>query len=136
MIAPETLRVGIDLVQISRIAESLDRHGERFLHRVFTDGEIAYATSAPNCTAERLAARFAAKEAAIKALGLAEHAMSWRDIEVLRAESGECALALTGEASRVADAAGIDTVAVSLSHEGDYAAAVVVAHLRDSGEQS
>ena len=62
--------VGIDLVRVSRVAESLAQFGERFLQRVFTDGEVAYARSAPSLMAERLAARFAAKEAAVKALGL------------------------------------------------------------------
>ena len=111
------LRVGIDLVQVSRIADSLAQFGDRFLRRIFTDGEIAYATAAPGQTAERLAARFAAKEAAKKALAL--DAVGWRQIEVVRAPSGACTLALHGIA-----AAG--ELAVSLSHEGDLAAAVVV----------
>ena len=89
-----SLRVGIDLVQVSRIEESLARFGDRFLQRVFTSDEIAYATSATPHTASRLAARFAAKEATIKALGLVEHASPWRDIEVRRAASGACAIEL------------------------------------------
>jgi holo-[acyl-carrier protein] synthase len=118
------MSVGIDLVRVSRIAESLDSFGDRFLTRVFTDGEIAYATGSPAHTAERLAARFAAKEAAIKALDLSEVGMSWRDIEVTRAPSGRCALALHGAARA---AAGAVALSVSLSHEGDYATAVVLA---------
>ena len=91
MTTAPTLRVGIDLVQVSRIAESLEKFGDRFLRRVYTDDEIAYATSVPSQASERLAARFAAKEATIKALGLVDHPMNWRDIEVRRAPSGECA---------------------------------------------
>ena len=126
MTAP--LRVGVDLVQVSRIAESLEKFGERFLRRVFTEDEVAYAREAPALAAERLAARFAAKEAVIKALGLAEHALSWRDIEVRRSPSGDCALELRGTA---AAALGDRELAVSLSHEGDYATAVVVARMRE-----
>ncbi|HEY2748333.1 MAG TPA: holo-ACP synthase, partial [Polyangia bacterium] len=117
--------VGVDLVRVSRVAESLASFGERFLRRVFTDGEIAYATATPALAAERLAARFAAKEAAFKALALADHG-SWRDIEVTRAPSGACALALHGAARAAADEAGVVELAVSLSHEGDYATAVVL----------
>jgi holo-[acyl-carrier protein] synthase len=116
------ITVGVDLVQISRIAESLTAFGERFLQRIFTDGEIAYASAAPECTAERLAARFAAKEAAKKALAL--DGVSWRDLEVRRQTSGACELVLHGKARILAGAAAL---ALSMSHEGDYATAVVVA---------
>ena len=128
MTAP-SLRVGIDLVEVRRIAESLEKFGERFLRRVFTAGEVADAREAPALMAGRLAARFAAKEAAIKALGLAEQALSWHDIEVRRAPSGDCGLALRGAA---AAALGHGELAVSLSHEGEYATAVVVARVRDA----
>ena len=117
------LRVGIDLVRISRIAESLDQFGERFLRRVFTPGEIAYATASPAHTAERLAARFAAKEAVIKALDLAERGVGWNQIEVARTPSGAGVLILHGVA---AEAAAGSELAVSLSHEGDLATAIVV----------
>src|SRR5215475_6684638 len=90
------LRVGIDLVQISRIAGSLAVFGDRFLRRIFTDDEIAYARAAPARTAERLAARFAAKEAAKKALAL--DGVGWRDLEVTRERSGACALVVHGAA--------------------------------------
>jgi holo-[acyl-carrier protein] synthase len=122
------LRVGIDLVRLSRIAESLQQFGDRFLRRVFTDGEIAYARAVPALTVERLAARFAAKEAAIKALGLADVGIGWRDIEVERASSGACALRLHGAAGERARADGVGELALSLSHEGDYATAVVVTY--------
>jgi holo-[acyl-carrier protein] synthase len=117
--------VGIDLVRVSRVAESLAQFGERFLRRVFTDGEVAYAKEAPSLMAERLAARFAAKEAAFKALGL--DVASWRQIEVTRAPSGRCALSLPGAARDAAAEAGVVELSVSLSHEGDYATAVVLA---------
>jgi holo-[acyl-carrier protein] synthase len=121
--------VGIDLVLVSRVEASLARFGERFLRRVFTEGEIAYATSAPARTAERLAARFAAKEAAIKALDLAERdlGIGWRQIEVHREQSGKCRLILHGAARAAADDAGVGELSVSLTHEGDYSAAVVLA---------
>ena len=119
--------VGIDLVMVSRVEASLSRFGERFLRRVFTEGEIAYATSSPAATAERLAARFAAKEAAIKAIGLADHGVGWRDIEVAREDSGRCRLILHGAARAAADDAGVAELSVSLTHEGDYSAAVVLA---------
>jgi len=123
------MEVGIDLVQVSRVEASLARFGERFLRRVFTDTEIAYATSAPTRTAERLAARFAAKEAAIKALDLADRqvGIGWRQIEVAREQSGKCRLILHGAARDAAADAGVAELSVSLTHEGDYSAAVVLA---------
>jgi holo-[acyl-carrier protein] synthase len=121
--------VGIDLVMVSRVEQSLARFGDRFLRRVFTDGEIAYATAAPGSAAERLAARFAAKEAAFKALGLAQRSVGigWREIEVAREDSGKCRLILHGAARAAADDAGVAELALSLTHEGDYSAAVVLA---------
>jgi holo-[acyl-carrier protein] synthase len=119
------LRVGIDLVQISRIAASREQFGERFLRRVFTDDEVAYALSSPPHTDARLAARFAAKEAVIKVLRVDGEGINFRDIEVVREPSGACSLALHGEVAKLA--AGIGEFALSMSHEGDYATAVVVA---------
>ncbi len=113
------LAVGIDLVQVSRIAGSVETFGERFLRRVYTDGELAYAGG--DC--ERLAARFAAKEAAKKALRL--DGVGWRDLEVVRTPSGACELVLHGAARA---AAGERSLALSMSHEGDHATAVVIAY--------
>jgi holo-[acyl-carrier protein] synthase len=120
-----TLAVGIDLVRVSRIAESLEHFGDRFLRKLFTDAEVAYASAAaaPALREERLAARFAAKEAALKALGLADKGVSWRDIEVTTVASGACALRLHGRARQLAST---DDVALSLSHEGDLATAIVI----------
>ena len=124
------LAVGIDLVMVSRIASSLEHFGERFLHRIFTPGEIAYAMAAPALTVERLAGRFAAKEAAMKALGLAGRGVGWRQIEVTTSDSGAPELQLHGEARALAVAAG--DLALSLSHEGDFATAIVITHIQPS----
>lgn len=124
---PAPVRVGLDLVEISRIQESVDRFGDRFLRRLFSDGEIAYALSRPARSAEHLAARFAAKEAAIKAFSLAEAGLAWREIEVQRSEDGACHLALHGRAAEAAERLGVTHIALSLSHDGDYAGAVVTA---------
>lgn len=123
--------IGIDLVHIPRIEESLRDFGERFEERMFTQREIAYARSVPAQRAERLAARFAAKEAAIKALSLAEAGVDWRDIEVVRHDDGSCALALHGKALEAACLQRLSGALVCLSHDGEYAAAVV-AVLSDS----
>lgn len=117
------LSVGIDLVEVDRIQASLDSFGERFLHRIFAQGEIDYASSSPDLTAERLAARFAAKEALKKALRL--EAVGFRDIEVTRDPSGACDLLLHNGVGR-----DVESVALSLSHDGAYATAVVVVEVR------
>lgn len=121
------LRIGIDIVQISAIGASIDTFGERFIRRVFSDDEVAYAKRAPALAAERFAARFAAKEAAMKVFGLSEAGVGWRDIEVRRAPDGACSLQLHRKAADIAERSGCTQIAVSLSHDGDYAAAVVAA---------
>ena len=125
---------GIDIVHIPRIEESLRSFGERFEDRMFTPAEAAYARAVPRQRAERLAARFAAKEAAIKALSLSEAGVDWRDIEVVRNDDGGCGLALHGKALQAMRDAGGATALVCLSHDGDYAAAVV-AVASDTAEQ-
>lgn len=121
------LRVGLDLVDIRRIRESVERFGERFMRRLFSEQEIAYATSQAVLTAERLAARFAAKEAAIKAFALSDVGTDWHDIEVRRDADGACSLSLHGRAAAAAERLGVVHIALSLSHDGDYAGAVVTA---------
>jgi len=121
------LRVGIDVVQISAIADSLAEFGERFMHRIFTAGEVAYACAAPALTTQRLAARFAAKEAGFKAFGLSEAGIGWRDIEVKKSADGGCTLAFHGRAAEIAQRSGCTEIALSLSHDGDYATAMVAA---------
>lgn len=115
------MQVGIDLVSVSRISESIATFGDKFLARVFTPAELAYAQDKP----ESLAARFAAKEATKKALAL--DGVGWNEIEVVRKPNGACELALHGAARAAADAAGTRELALSLSHELDFATAVVVA---------
>ena len=117
--------LGMDLVHVARIEESLRDFGERFEDRMFAPAEAAYARSVPAQRAERLAARFAAKEAAIKALSLSEVGVDWRDIEVVRHDDGRCTLALHGKAAEALDAMGARRAIVCLSHDGEYAAAVV-----------
>jgi holo-[acyl-carrier protein] synthase len=119
------LRVGFDLVQISSVAQSLEVFGETYAHRIFTEGELHYARSGSNMVAQRLAARFAAKEAVMKALQLAEAGVGWRDIEVIKRTNGDCDIALHGRAADAADAAGAQQIQLSMSHDGDYAGANV-----------
>jgi holo-[acyl-carrier protein] synthase len=122
-----TLSVGIDLVAIDRMRASLAKFGERFVRRIFTDQEAAYAARTPASQAERLAARFAAKEAALKALRLADTGVGWKDMEVFRHPDGRCELQLHGKASELASRNGVSQTALSLSHDGAYASAIVVA---------
>jgi holo-[acyl-carrier protein] synthase len=124
--AHRALRVGIDLALIDETARSLATFGERYVRRLFTAAEAAECLSTPAQTASRLASRFAAKEAAIKVLRPA-HWVDWRSIEVVRQPDGYTELCLSGEAARLAQAAGLDNFAVSLAHEGNCATAVVVA---------
>ena len=126
------MRVGIDLVRVSQIADSLEHFGERFLRRVFTVDEIAYAASSGAAMPERLAARFAAKEATMKALGLVEDPCDWRHIEVRRSASGACELALHGSVRDMAARLGAGPLSLSMSHEGDYATAVVITTLTET----
>jgi len=119
---------GIDLVETARIADMVERHGGRFLQRCFTAAEQAYAEARVRRRDEHLAARFAAKEATLKALGTGwRHGIAWTDIEVVREPSGRPALRLTGEADRIARAQGIRTWHLSLSHTARYATASVLA---------
>ena len=121
----ERLRVGFDLVQISGIRNSLHQFGAAFEARLFTDSELEYARSGSGQLAERLAARFAAKEATIKALKLGNEGVSWLDIEVVKLPDGDCELALHGRVAELASQLQIQQLALSLSHDGDYAGAFV-----------
>ena len=124
------LRVGVDLVSVADIAEAVALHGDRYLRRVFTGHEIESCQSDQGIRFESLAARFAAKEAAVKALQPSDGGPSWTDIEIRRAGNGACSVALHGAAAEYAAAAGIDHLAVSMSHEGQVAVAVVAAWAR------
>ncbi len=118
-----TLKTGIDIIEIGRIRTALDRHGERFLKRVFTDLEILECHDRP----EALAVHFAAKEAASKALGTGIGPICWKDVETLHKWSGEPYLVLHGKAEEIANKLLLIEWAVSLSHSRDNAVAVVVA---------
>jgi holo-[acyl-carrier protein] synthase len=117
------IRVGVDLVEVDRIGSLLERYGDRFAGRIFTCRELEDSCRRP----ERLAARFAAKEAASKALGTGIGAVSWQDIEVINDEKGMPQLCLTGAAADLASLLGLVEWAISLSHTNDQAIAFVVA---------
>lgn len=124
------VRVGIDLVSVASVRESIRTHAERYLERVYTDEELRDCQTAEGVAApERLAARFAAKEAAIKVLRPVGEGVPWRSIGLRRHPSGWPELELSGRARALAAEAGLDELAVSLTHEGEYAAATVVAQL-------
>jgi holo-[acyl-carrier protein] synthase len=118
--------VGTDLIEIARIAQTVDRFGDRFLQRVYTAQEIAYCLRKKS-SAESLAARFAAKEAAAKALGTGiNHGIGWLDLEVVREPSGKPTLQLHGRAAHLARQLGVATTSLSLTHGKDLALAFVV----------
>jgi holo-[acyl-carrier protein] synthase len=119
-----SVRVGIDLVDVGRLRRALERR-PRLAERVFTDAERA--ASDRGVAAERLAARFAAKEAAMKALGVGLGAFALRDVEVRTAADGSPSLELRGRARDRATRLGVDALAVSLTHTASVASAVVVA---------
>jgi holo-[acyl-carrier protein] synthase len=120
------LSVGVDIIEIERINQVLQRHGERFLRRVYTEAEIAYCRG----RIHELAARFAAKEAMSKALGtgiVGRGGISWREVEVLPDARGKPLIHLHGRAQDRAQSLGLKKFAISLSHSQEYAVAFVVA---------
>lgn len=118
---------GIDLVEVARIARLIDEHGQRFLDRCFTPHEQQSSDSAKR-RAEHLAARFAAKEAVLKALGTGlTGGIAWTDVEVVRQDSGAPGIHLHNEAAKLAASSGITRWLVSLTHTGGHAAASVIA---------
>lgn len=121
------LRVGIDLVSVSSVRDSIQQHAERYLERVYTESELRDCQSAAGVDPERLAARFAAKEATLKVLRPTDGTVPWRAIEVLRDPSGWVDLQLDGPAAELAATAGLTDFSVSLTHEGGFASAIVVA---------
>lgn len=123
-----TIGHGIDLVEIDRLAEMVRRHGDRFLHRCFTEAERAYAEEGGKRRDERLAVRFAAKEAALKAIGTGwRSGITWQDVEVTRLPSGQPGLQLTGQAAAIANDLGITRWLLSLSHTHSHAIASAIA---------
>lgn len=126
------LGIGVDIVETQRIEHSLERFGERFLHRVFTAGEIAYCQSM-KYPARHFAARFAAKEAVSKAFGTGiGKSMGWKDIDVHREGSGQPFVVLDGGAKQLAAQRNVSAVWISLSHTDHNAAAMAVVETSES----
>jgi holo-[acyl-carrier protein] synthase len=119
------LGVGVDLTQVGRMAEAMARHPGRLEQRLFTDGERAFCRARANAS-QHFAARFAAKEAVLKALRVPP-GLSWHELEVISDDKGAPALMLRGEAARAAERAGVRRLHLSLTHAGDSAIAFVVA---------
>ena len=117
---PGTTELGVDIVRVSRIADSLARFGDRFITRVLTPREAAYVRR----RAETMAGRWAAKEAVSKVLGLGVRGIGWRDIEIERLPTGQPAVLLHGRAARRAEQLGMGRIALSISHESEYAVAI------------
>lgn len=117
---------GIDITEVPRIAAAIERYGERFLQRVYTQREIEYCRSKKNAV-ERFAARFAAKEAAMKAIGTGlRRGVTWHDVEVGREPGGRPTILFTGKAAEFAAALGARRVALSLTHTAETAMAQVI----------
>ena len=117
---------GIDIAEVPRIRQSIERFGDRFLQRIFTAGEIRYCDSKMN-RYERYAARFAAKEAAMKALGTGwNHGVRWRDCEVVRMPGGRPTIAFHGKAGEFAAKLGMKNAALSITHTAEQAIAQVI----------
>ncbi len=119
--------VGVDIIEIQRVQRTLTRHGQRFLQRVYTPLEIGYCRG----KVSRLASRFAAKEATMKALGTGVRGVRWRDIEVIPNRRGKPLLYLHGGALARAREIGLASAEISLSHSRDYAVAFVIATVAD-----
>lgn len=118
--------MGIDVAEVRRIREVIESQKERFLRRVYTEGEIAYCEQFKN-KFERYAGRFAAKEAAMKALGTGwSRGVRWVDVEVVRERGGRPTIVLKGEAKNIADARGIKNIALSITHTAEQAIAHVI----------
>jgi holo-[acyl-carrier protein] synthase len=125
------IAVGVDLIEISRIETMVERYGDRFLDRIYTEGELAYAAGRLSA----LAARWAAKEAAAKALGTGIGQVGFQEIEVICDAQGKPELSLHGNAARLAARLNLSQFALSLSHTADYALAFVVAQRCDDGQR-
>jgi holo-[acyl-carrier protein] synthase len=120
MVPDGTTELGIDIIKVERIRAALDKFGDRFARRVLTDQERKYVRNRP----ETFAGRWAAKEAVSKVLGLGVRGIGWRDIEVQRLPTGQPSVRLHGRAAERADQLGMGRIAVSITHESDYAVAI------------
>src|SRR5690348_6926328 len=115
------LGIGTDLAEVDRIRSSISRFGSRFLDRIYTEAERAYALSKAN-SAERFAARFAAKEAGMKAVGTGwNRGVAWKDFEVINEPSGRPTLRLSGIAREIAEKMGVQKISLSLTHTAETA---------------
>jgi holo-[acyl-carrier protein] synthase len=120
------LGIGVDLCEVDRVEAAIARHGNRFLRRIYTEAERAYCESKIN-RMERFAGRFAAKEAAMKAIGTGwRRGVTWRDFEVRRAASGQPVIFFGGMAAKIADELGVKRALVSITHTKSMAMAQVV----------
>lgn len=120
------LGTGIDLAEVPRVRAAIERYGGRFVERIYTPAEIAYVERKAN-RYERYAARFAAKEAGMKAIGTGwRHGVRWQDFEVLNLPSGRPTLKLHGVAARVAERLGVRAVSLSLTHTAQQGMAFVI----------
>jgi holo-[acyl-carrier protein] synthase len=118
--------LGIDISEVDRIREAIERHGDHLLNRIYTPAEIAYCKKHRD-PYERYAARFAAKEAAMKALGTGwRHGVRWVDIEVARMPSGQPTIKFYGETERIAASLGVKRVLLTITHSGNIAMAQVI----------
>ena len=126
----EIVAHGIDLVDCPRIEAMIERHGERFVQRIFTAAEQAYAETNKN-EIEKLAGRFAAKEAILKLMGTGWRGkIAWTDIEIVNNSSGQPEVTLDGEVKKIADKLGIKHISVSITHTANFAIASAVALTR------
>ena len=116
----ETTELGIDIIKVARIRDTLARFGRRFSNRVLTDAEDRYVRDRP----ETFAGRWAAKEAVSKVLGLGVRGIGWRDIEIVRLPTGQPSIRLHGRAASRAEQLGMGRIAVSITHEAEYAVAI------------
>lgn len=130
------LRVGIDLVTVDSVRDSLAEHGEHYLARVFTAREREDCATPTGVDPERLAGRFAAKEATLKVLRPGEVGVPWNTIAVVRDPAGWVTLELSGPAATVAAAAGVSELALSITHEGGFASAVVIANFASGSDET
>jgi holo-[acyl-carrier protein] synthase len=120
VVPPGTTELGIDIVKVERIGAAIERFGERFSNRVLTPSERRYVRGRP----ETFAGRWAAKEAVSKVLGLGVRGIGWKDIEVERLPTGQPAIRLHGRAAQRAEQLGMGRIALSITHESDYAVAI------------
>ena len=118
--------IGIDLAEVDRVREAIERHGRRFVERIYTSAEIAYVERKAN-RYERYAARFASKEAAMKAIGTGwKRGVRWQDFEVTNLPSGRPTLQLHGEAAKIAGELGVRHIALSITHTAQHGLAIVI----------